>query len=337
MIDWSYFPLSILPRLQTHPAMKSIRRQPRIWRDTSEFTSIDYGDIIHVDNRYLLVVGYTREGRFGIDDQPKQWVPKVYDLETGELNILKLVFYETYSISLGDLEVKCYRSPEKEAKVIELVRGNPAFMQGYSVLDDADNLVRILDVVPGKRLDKYIEYLGEDHLDYFKNHMRYVLERFLVSVQGIVLLHSHGLKHGDIRRDHIFVNREDGSFIWIDFDYDFYLPERPYAMDLLGLGNVLLYIVGKQNFRPQEILGNPEFGERVFNSLCVEDMALLARDRVFNLKKIYPYIPDRLNDILLHFSAGTTVIYDTVGEFHDELAACIRSLEEENLQPGLMC
>lgn len=326
MIDWSYFPYKILPRLQAHPAMRGFRRQPRVWRDTSEFSSIDYGDIIHVDNRYFLVVGYTREGRFGIDDQPKQWVPKSYDLETGESNIVKLVFHETYSIRLGDLQVKCYRSPEKEARVLELVRGNPAFMQGYSTLDDADNLVRILDVVPGKRLDKYLQNLGEDHLDYFENHLRSVLERFLVSMQGIMLLHSHGLKHGDIRRDHIFVNRNDGSFIWIDFDYDFYLPERPYAMDLFGLGNAFLYIVGRQNFRPQEILDNPEFGQKVFNTLRVEDMSLLAQDRVFNLKKLYPYIPDRLNNILLHFSAGTSVVYDTVAEFHDELAACIAAL-----------
>ena len=326
MIDWSYFPLSILPRLQTHPAMRSLRRQPRIWRDTSDFSSIDYGDIIYVDRRWFLVVGYTREGRFGIDEQPKQWVPKVYDLETGELNIMKLVFHETYSIRLGELEVKCYRSPEKEARVIELVRGNPAFMQGYATLDDADNLVRILDVVPGKRLDKYLGPLCEDHVEYMEKFLPGVLERFLVCVQGISLLHTHGLKHGDIRRDHIFVNREDGSFIWIDFDYDFYLPERPYAMDLLGLGNVLLYIVGRRNFRGQDVLDDPEMGEKVFNSLCVDDMSLLAQDRVFNLKKIYPYIPDRLNDILLHFSVGTTVLYDTVDEFYDELADCLATL-----------
>ena len=326
MIDWSYFPLRVLPRLQNHPAMQSIKRQPRIWRDTSQFTSIDYGDIILVDNRYFLVVGYTREGRFGIDDQPKMWVPKVYDLETGESNILKLVFYETYSINLGELEVKCYRSPEKEARVLELVKDNPSFMQGYSVLDDADNLVRILDVVPGKRMDKYLQTLGEDHREYFENHMLSALQRFLVSVQAIAHLHAHGLKHGDIRRDHIFVNREDGRFQWIDFDYDFYLPERPYAMDLLGLGNVLLFIVGRQNYRPQDVLQNPEMGRKVFDSLYVEDLSLLAQDRIFNLKKLFPYIPDRLNDILLHFSAGTTVMYDTAVEFHDELATCLDSL-----------
>ena len=326
MIDLSLFPLRILARLKDHPAIRGGRRQPRIWRDTSNFTGIDYGDIILVDNRYFLVTGYTREGRFGIDDQPKQWVPKVQDLETGESNILKLVFHETYSIRFGELEVTCYRSPEKEARVLELVRGNPSFMQGYSVLDDADNLVRILDVVPGNRMDKYLQKLGETHEEYFQQHLPGVLERFLVSVRAIAHPHSHGLKHGDIRRDHIFVDWDRGHFLWIDFDYDFYLPERPYAMDLFGLGNVLLYILGRRNFRAQDILQDPALGKRVYDSLVAEDMSLLAQDRLFNLKKIYPYIPDSLNDILLHFSLGTSVMYDTVEELHDDIAAAAAEL-----------
>lgn len=319
MVDWSRFPEHILPRLKKHPAMRSQRRQPRLCADTSDFVNIDYGDIIHVDNRYLLVVGYTREGRFGVDEQPKQWVPKVYDLVSGERNIVKLVFHERYMIRLGDLEVTCYRSPEKEAQVIELTRGNPSFMQGYAALDAVGNLVRILDIVNGRRLDKAVYSMGDSHLDYFENHLPDVLRRFLVSVESIVMLHSHGLKHGDIRRDHIFVDRSDGHFCWIDFDYDFYLPERPYAMDLFGLGNVLLFLLGQNTFRPTAVLENPVFGEKVFNSLDTGDLALVAQDRVFNLKKIYPYIPEPLNDILLYFSTGTDVMYDTVDEFCEDL------------------
>ena len=319
MVDWSRFPEHILPRLKKHPAMRSQRRQPRLCADTSDFVNIDYGDIIHVDNRYLLVVGYTREGRFGVDEQPKQWVPKVYDLVSGERNIVKLVFHERYMIRLGDLEVTCYRSPEKEAQVIELTRGNPSFMQGYAALDAVGNLVRILDIVNGRRLDKAVYSMGDSHLDYFENHLPDVLRRFLVSVESIVMLHSHGLKHGDIRRDHIFVDRSDGHFCWIDFDYDFYLPERPYAMDLFGLGNVLLFLLGQNTFRPTALLENPLFGRKVFNSLDTGDLALVAQDRVFNLKKIYPYIPEPLNDILLYFSTGTDVMYDTVDEFCEDL------------------
>ena len=280
----------------------------------------------HVDGRYLLVVGYTREGRFGVDEQPKQWVPKVYDLESGQRNIVKLVFHETYTIRLGGLEVTCYRSPEKEARVIELTRGNPAFMQGYATLDGAGNLVRILDVVNGQRLDKEVFKMGESHLEYFENYLSDVLRRFLVSVESVALLHDNGLKHGDIRRDHIFVDRQDGHFVWIDFDYDFYLPERPYAMDLFGLGNVLLFLVGQQNFRPGDLLKNPSFGQKVFSRIDQGDLALVARDRIFNLKKIYPYIPDPINDILLYFSAGTEVMYDTVAEFHEDLSQAVERI-----------
>ncbi len=326
MVDWSSFPQKIVPRLKNHPAVRSIRRAPRIWVDTSDFVNIDYGDIIHVDNRYLLVVGYTREGRFGVDEQPKQWVPKVYDLMSKERNIVKLVYHEQYTIRIGKLKVTCYRSPEKEAQVIELTRGDSRFMQGYATLDRADNLVRILDIINGRRLDKVVYEMGENHRDYFENYLGDIMGRFLVSVQAIGMLHENGLKHGDIRRDHIYVDRKDGHFSWIDFDYDFYLPERPFAMDLFGLGNVLLFLLGQTAFRPNAVLENPLLGEKVFNRLVMEDLALIAQDRIFNLKKIYPYIPDILNDILLHFALGTDVMYDSVTEFYDDLATAVEKV-----------
>ncbi len=323
MVDWSRFPEHILPKMKQHPALRSLRHQPRFFSDTSDFGNIDYGDVIYVDNRYFLITGYTKEGRFGIDDQPKQWVPRVYDLESGQRYIVKLVFHETYNLRLGGLEITCYRSPEKEARVIELTTGNSAFMQGYAALDEVGNLVRILDIVSGKRLDKYIYKLGGNHQEYFENHLHDLLQRFLLSSEAIGLLHNNGLKHGDIRRDHIYVDRDDGHFCWIDFDYDFYLPERPFALDLLGLGSVLLFLIGKETFRANAVLQNPEFGERVFNTLSQEDLALLSQDRIFNLKKIYPYIPDPLNNILLHFSMGARVMYDEVEEFCEDLRRAI--------------
>jgi len=326
MIDWNRYPAHILPKLKEHYAVKSMRRPPRLIGDTRDFTNIDYGDIIHVGERYFLIVGYTKEGRFGIDEQPKQWVPKVYDLESGERKIVKLTFHEVYTLSFGGLEVTCYRSPEKEAAVIELVRGNPYFMQGYSALDEADNLVRVLDIIQGKRLDKHLETLGDTHREYFEKHVGKVLVNFLDSIKGISLLHAHGLKHGDIRRDHIFVDRVDGRFRWIDFDYDFYLPERPFALDLFGLGNVLLFILGRKNFRLADILKDPEMGPEVFEKLDSNDLSLVSADRIFNIRKIFPYIPKCLNDILLHFSAGTNVMYDSVDEFHDDLVACMEKI-----------
>ena len=326
MVDWSQFPPRILPLLKSHNAMKHQRRQPTIFKDTSDFTRIDYGDIIHVDNRYFLVVGYTKEGRFGIEEQPKHWVPKVYDLESGERKILKLVFHENFTLTLGKFKVTCYRRPEKEGQVLDLVHGNLMFMQGYSVLDEANNLVRILDIIQGTRLDTAIGRIDCDNDVYMATYAEDILRRFLKSVEAIVLLHQHGFKHGDIRRDHILVDQQSGHFRWIDFDYDFYLPERPFALDLIGLGNILLFILGRRNIRPVDVLQNPELGKRVFETLNTNDLSLLSQDRIFNLRKLYPKLPKCFNDILLHFSTGTSVMYDTVTEFYDDLAASIHEV-----------
>lgn len=326
MIDWSRFPPHILPRLQSHNAMKDLRRQPVIFSDTSDFTRIDYGDIIHVDNRYFLVVGYTKEGRFGIEEQPKQWVPKVIDLESGEGKILKLVFHENFTIKLGEFQVTCYRTPEKEARVLDLTHGNSMFMQGYSTLDKVGNLVRILDVIPGTRMDTIIHRMACSYESYVAEHLQDILRRFLKAVEAIVLLHQHGFKHGDIRRDHIIVDRLDGQYRWIDFDYDFYLPERPFALDMIGLGNVLLFILGRRNYRPIDVLEDPDMGEKVLATLHVNDLAMLSQDRIFNLQKLKPNLPKCFNDILLHFSAGTTVFYDSATELYDDLARCIEQV-----------
>lgn len=227
-------PPNILSNLRNHPAGRTNRTQNRIFYDTSNFTAIDYGDIIFVDNRYFLVVAYTKEGRFGIDEQPKPWVPKVLDLESGERFIIKLVFHEQYELSMGGLKVICYRNPEKEARLLELVQDHPHSMHGYSVEDEAGNLVRILDIISGKRLDKYVYSKSDDHQEYFENDFPGILGSYLKSVETISLFHQHGFKHGDIRRDHILVDYDTGLFRWIDFDYDFFLPERPFALDLLA-------------------------------------------------------------------------------------------------------
>lgn len=323
-------PDHIAVKLKERTARSGIRRKPKVFHDTSNFTAIDYGDIIFVDNRYFWVSGYTREGRFGVDDQPKPWVPRTIDLATNQSYILKLVFHETFNITMGDFEIKCYRSPEKEARVIELVQGHERFMQGYAVEDDGGNLVRILDVILGKRLDKYVTGREGAHREYYETALPAILAEFSKCTEGIVFLHKNGLKHGDIRRDHILVEYSTGMFKWIDFDYDFYYPERPYSLDIFELGNILLYIAGRGNYYPNEILNNPEMGDKVLSTIRWDDTSLISKNRIVNLKKIYPYIHEELNNILLHFSQGTNVFYETVDEFYTDLKAFSKSLPQQN-------
>ncbi len=318
-------PEPVARNLKEHRVTRSLRRPSRVYTDTTDFTSIDYGDIIAVEGRYFLITSYTKEGRFGVDEQIKPWVPKVEDLATGKNYIVKLVFKETFDMRLGQFAITCYRSPEKEARILELVQGQPHFMQGETLLDAVGNLVRVLIPVSGLRLDKVI-HSDSTHRDYFSNQLPLILEQFLGCLRAIGFLHSNGFRHGDIRRDHIFVDRNTGLYYWIDFDYDFYLPEKPFALDLFELGNILIYLTARGDYHPREILADPTMGEAVVRTLTPSDFSLLARNRVVNLKKIFPYIPDSLNNILLHFSAGTEVFYETVAELHTDLSAALLEL-----------
>ncbi len=319
-------PPDIRKRLRDHRVTRSLRRSPRIFIDTTDFTSIDYGDIIFVDNCYFLVTGYTKEGRFGVDEQVKPWVPRVEDLATGNRQILKLVFHETFDITMGEFTISYYRNPEKEARILELVQDHPRFMHGRAVLDEKGNLVRILDIINGRRLDKYIYRNGSEHEAYFYQELPAILKQFLECIQAISLLHHNGFRHGDIRRDHIFVERHTDLFRWIDFDYDYYMPERPFAVDLYELGNLLMYLVVRGNFHPREILADPGMGEKVLNTIEPGDYALLSKNRIVNLQKLFPYIPTELNNIFLHFSLGTEVFYDTADEIGQDLEAALQKL-----------
>src|SRR5512147_3196078 len=70
---------------------------PRVLRDTGNFMAIDRGDVIDLAGHPYLVLGHEREGRFGLDDQPKYWVKRAVSLRTGRMHVLKLVFHESFS------------------------------------------------------------------------------------------------------------------------------------------------------------------------------------------------------------------------------------------------
>ena len=324
--ETAILPPAIAETLRDHRVTRSLRRPPRVYTDTTDFTAIDYGDVLLVEDRYFLVTAYTKEGRFGVDDQVKQWVPKVEDLASGASYIVKLVFHETFDVRLGGYTIPCYRSPEKEARILEIVRGRPHFMQGELLLDEVGNLVRVIVPVNGNRLDKVIQRSQLSHEEYVFTELPDILARFLPAMAAIGYLHGQGFRHGDIRRDHVFVERNTGELYWIDFDYDFYLPERPFALDLFELGNILTYLVGRGDYTPKSLQDAGTPGRAVLDSLTPADFALITQNRVVNLRKIFPYIPEKLNTMLLHFSTGAQVFYDTVAELHEEVGEALEEL-----------
>ncbi len=289
----------------------------RIHMDTTNFFRVEYGDVVVLGGKPYLIRHNAKEGRFGVDDEVKFWVKRSIDLKSGSLKILKLVFYETFKARIGGIEFECFRSPKKEARILDRVAGHNNFMHGYSIEDEEGNLIRVLDYIFGKSLHAYIESLQMDHKAYFYNLFPGILGNFMESIEAIRSLHQLGEKHGDIRRDHILIDRNSGRYRWIDFDFNYRHRENIYGYDLFGLGNILVFLVGMGDVLLLELekQNHPALG-----TLWKEDVNIVFKNRISNLKKIYPYIPECLNRVLMHFSEGANWFYENTDQLLDDLA-----------------
>jgi len=294
----------------------------RLFTDTTNFLSIDCGDEILIDGKRYKVTGHEREGRFGMTD-PKFWVKRALDQDTGEKKIIKLAFFESFEISMGGVKINCFRNPDKEADVLKTVKYHSNFMQGESFLDSKGNNIRILDVVRGPNFFAYIDSLEMDHEAYFHTTLPGILKKLVKLFKAIRFLHFHGYRHGDIRNDHIIIEHDTGNYVWIDFDYDFEATENPFGLDIFGLGNVLLYAVGKGYHDFHSISIETSVYNNLKDRLVPEDFSILNQWRLTNLSKLYPYIPKALNDILLHFSKGADIFYETTEEIIEDLNRCL--------------
>lgn len=282
----------------------------KIVTDTSEWMNIHRGHVISLNGKNFLVRGNMNEPRFGIDDQPKYWVFSAIELETGNEKIIKTVFYEEFISHIGIFKIRCYRSPEKESQILESVRGDDRFMQGYTVYDQKGNNVRIIDYIKGTKLFHYIPNIPKSHKEYFYEDLPNLLHKIYGSIVAIRDLHNKGFCHGDIRNDHIIIESHTGKFRWIDFD----LKQDVTDFDMWSIGNIICYAVAKGILTFDAVFKSKEFSNEVKNSLERSDSSAFYEYRIMNLKKIYEYIPERLADILQHFTIRPKAFFRDIDE-----------------------
>lgn len=297
----------------------------KVFEDTTQFSKIDSNDVMILAGSPYLVLRNEMEKGFGLDDDPKFWVKRVIDLADNSKKIVKLVFYERFKQTLGDIVVEFYRSPIKEAKVLEVVPGNRYFMQGKAVHDANGNNVRIIDFINGPSLNMQLGNTPGNHRDYFENRLPEILPGLLNCLEALGYLHQNGFVHGDVRWDHIFWDRDNHDFRWIDFDYNYQSPQNPYGADLFGLGKILASVIGRKTLLYYDLKTNPDF-QHVLEDLYQEDFSLLDQNRFINLKKLFPYIPDELNNVILNFSGYASDFYLSVNELIDDLRKALRTV-----------
>jgi serine/threonine protein kinase len=288
--------------------------KPEIVTDTSDFMRIHRGHLLRLENRDYIITGNEHETRFGIREQPKFWVFGAYDLQTGDRKIIKTVLDEDFHVHISIFKIHCYRSPEKESRVLDLTRGDKRFMQGYTVFDDHGNPVRIIDYIRGSSLFNYIFELDRDHEQYFHEDLPIILKNLVPCFEAIQFLHENDICHGDIRNDHIIIETGTGLYRWIDFD----LNQNVADFDIWSMGNIINYVAGKGITSFHGVLKGNQFPEKIKNSLTANDASAFYEYRIMNLKKLYPYIPDSLNRILMHFSTKPSAYYSRLIELIDD-------------------
>jgi len=298
-----------------HFGLEPLPGRPVIFDDTTNYMYIDRGHVIQLGNELYLVRGNEKEGRFGVDEQPKFWVKRAISLTNGQKHILKLVCQEAFKIQIGAIHVTCSRSGEKEGQVLDLVRGDHRFMQGHATRDSRGNLVRTIDYIDGTDLLSHVSGLTMSHEDYFRDRFPSILARTITAFQAIQFLNDRGLCHGDIRNDHILIERETGAFRWIDFD----LVEDFADFDLWSLGNILHCVVAKGFVSFQDAI---EQRPGLAPSLGNDDASVFFGHRVMNLEKVYPYVPGKLTEVLLRFSRGARACYDSIAQVVQDLREC---------------
>ena len=74
----------------------------------------------------------------------------------------------------------------------------------------------------------------------------------------------------------------------------------------MGKGDLLLPDLRQQDHPALSILGE-------------EDTNIVFNNRVVNLQKIYPYIPESLNRVLMHFSKGANWFYENTAQLLEDL------------------
>ncbi len=283
-----------------------------------DFFSINRGDVVVLDDRYYIVSGNARERSFGLDDEPKHWVKYAYDVTTGKRKVIKLVYLEQFDLKYGEYLIRCFRSPAKEGRALDIVKGHPHFMQGQTIKTDENGEIRVIDFITGTSLLSEIEDYPRSHEAYFHEYLPSLFDLFLPCLNALQVLHHAGIRHGDIRSDHVLLDRETTNMRWIDFDYDFIFNEAPFAVDLLGIGHLLSELVGKAERTVHNLRHQPGLAARL-EKLNPDDFSVVQPTRPMNWRKLYPYVPEKLNLVLMHFAASAEIYYESVEEIVEDL------------------
>ena len=94
------------------------------------------------------------------------------------------------------------------------------------------------------------------------------------------------------------------------------------SYDLFGLGNILIFLTGMGDIMMTDL---KKQNHPALSSLTDDDVNIVFHNRLANLKKVYPYIPENLNRTLMHVSRGANCCYDNTSQLLEDLEEFIQT------------
>jgi hypothetical protein len=122
-----------------------------------------------------------------------------------------------------------------------------------------------------------------------------------------------------VRNDHLYAADGCDELKWIDFD----LEQDFGDYDVWSAGNVIAFCVGKDVITFEDARRIDPDGAAL---LCEDDASLFFPNRVMNLARVFPWVPQRLNRVLMRFSTGSREYYESIGDIVRDLDGVLNEI-----------
>lgn len=298
----------------TFSKLLSGRPPGRSIRTLREFTQTGVGEVIEVDGVRYQVIAIPEERIYDELDAAHLFVRIVRTVGTREKRVLKV----GPTMDLADTDEPSIKSAVKESEILRLVQGNRGFVQGVGrVPTGCDFVLCDMEYMEGPTLPEWIKSMPQDHKTYYRDMFPFLAARFADAARALHELHEAGRisqseygYHGDMGQgDCLIYDQSRSTLRWFDLNLVLLGDRNGVAEDINELGKIFRFIVGKRLHTVGTFAQHPElypharvrpadFSREDLVDLGVDDLSLLP---VVNLGKLFPYISDEVNALLMQF------------------------------------
>lgn len=264
------------------------------------------------------------------------------EIKDKQFNILEWLRTSTYraeDLESGKSVVLKFQGKGKKCSGYERdffakVPSHDNIVRGYSLVDESGDILIVTEFTEGEKLQDYLSEFGVDHKRYFLESFPEILNNFMGAIRGVEHIVKNGF-YNEFAIYHIWIDKKTGRYILFDFDLPSTELSKLQALKDLesstisNIGGSLCEIVAPLGIYEYEAVHDEEM---YFDELGITDADFNEYNLLVDLQKVYPYIPDELNKILLRFGRDASNPYTSISELYSDLESVVKLLKSEKPQ-----